>query len=76
MNKSRREALHSASSYIEKALDIVNDARYDEQDCIDNTPENLQSSERCEAMESAVDNLEEAADSLKEALHYIEKAVE
>ena len=76
MNKTRRKSLQTAVLYIDKAIDIINDAKYDEQGCIDNTPENLQNSERYEAMESAVDNLEEAADSLKEALHYIEKAVE
>ena len=76
MNKTRRKSLRTAVLYIDKAIDIINDAKYDEQDCIDNTPENLQNSERYEAMESAVDNLEEAADSLKESLHYIEKAIE
>jgi len=37
-------------------------------------PENLQTSERYEAMEDAVDNLEDALSSLREAKDYLDRA--
>lgn len=74
MNKNRRLKLTLARSYLEKAVSIVEAAKDEEQDCIDNLPENLQNSERCTIMEDAVDELEEAIDNIESAIENIDKA--
>ncbi len=74
MNKKRRENLQSAISLLNRASVIVNSALDREQDCLDNMPENLQMSERCEAMETAIANLEDAASYIDDAINRIEEA--
>lgn len=76
MNKARRKSLQTAVAYIDKAIDIVRDVKYEEQWSLDNIPENLQNSTKYEAMEDAIDNLEDVIDSLKEAYHSAEKAMD
>ncbi len=46
-----------------------------EQDCIDNTPENLQGTERFEEMEEAVDKLQDAISLIGEARDCILAAI-
>jgi len=75
MNKNRRKSLRRALSYLDSAICIIRDAKDEEQDCLDNLPENLQSSERYERMESAIDNLEDAIDKIDEAKDSINEAV-
>lgn len=74
MNKKRREQLQSAISLLGRASTIVNNALDQEQDCLDNMPENLQMSERCEAMENAIAHLEDAASYIEDAKSRIEEA--
>lgn len=62
MNKKQRERLLDA-------LDILTEIRNEEQDKYDNTPENLQYSERAE-------KFQEDADSLTEAIQLIEEVQE
>lgn len=76
MNKARRKSLQTAVAYIDKAIDIVRDVKYEEQWSLDNIPENLQNSTKYEAMENAIDNLEDVIDSLKEAYRSAEKAMD
>ncbi|MCI9516617.1 MAG: hypothetical protein HFI80_06195 [Lachnospiraceae bacterium] len=52
---------------LSKALD-------DEQDCLDNMPENLLYSEKCEKMEDAINKLEEAVEQVDFAKECIEAA--
>ena len=54
MNRHRRARLQEANSLLSKALEIVDDAREEEQENVDNCPENLQHSDRYYAMEDAV----------------------
>jgi len=75
MNKQRRSTIMRASAYLERALDLIRDAKDDEQYALSNMPENLQNSERCEAMERAVDNLEDALDSINEAKNSLNEAI-
>lgn len=75
MNRSRRKDILSASHHIERAIDIIRDAKYEEQYCLDNTPENLQNSDRYDAMENSVENLEDAISSLEEAQSCVNKAI-
>ena len=46
-----------------------------EQDAMDNCPENLQSTDRFEAMENAVENLNDAVEKLEDAKSNIEAAI-
>lgn len=71
MNKKRRKCIDSVILKINNLQDIIEelqqdieDIAADEQDYLDNIPENLQSSERYEAGEEAVENLEAAIDWL------------
>lgn len=75
MNKNRRTSLKQASSLLDRAIDIVRDAKDEEQYCLDNLPENLQNSERCENMENAIDSLEDAIDKIGEAKESISEAI-
>ena len=48
----------------------------DQEDCLSNSPENLEYSERYEKMEATVEKLESAVNSIGEARDFIESAVE
>ena len=76
MNENRRREISRAISHLEMAKNIVSDVLFEEQNALDNMPENLQSSSRYEAMESAVDALSDAESSIDEAVEYLEAAVE
>ena len=75
MNKQRRASISKALGYLDMALDMIRDAKYEEQDVLDNVPENLQSGDRYEEIENAVDSLEDAISSMEEAKRYIERAI-
>lgn len=75
MNKQRREDLRGVLSLLTNAIGIVQRVCDKEEDCIDSYPENLQSSERYEQMEDAVDNLNEALEKLGEAKENIQAAL-
>lgn len=74
MNNKRRDLLKNAIMYLDKASDMVTAASEQEQDCLDNMPENLQTSDRYERMESVVDCLEDATANIDEARSKIEEA--
>ena len=57
------------------AIDLIRDAKYEEQDALDNMPENLQNSEKYESMESVIDVLEDALSSIDDARDYIDRAI-
>lgn len=76
MNKNRRVKISEAVSILETALKIVETVRDDEQDCLNNMPENLESSYRYEKMENAVDRLDDAVSSIEEARDALEEAAE
>lgn len=76
MNNKKRESLKDAKMYLERASNIVSKVLDDEQDCLDNMPENLQSSERYERMEAAIDKLEEAIEQIDSAKENIDEASE
>lgn len=74
MNNSRRSRIDKSKSYLELALDMIRDILFEEQDSYNNLPENLQDSERGNAMEDCIQNLEDSIDSIEEALEYLEEA--
>lgn len=75
MNKVRRKELQELYDIISEAKDSL-EMLHDEEEYKDNMPENLQSSERYERAEAAVDALDSAVSSLEEVLDYIEEAQE
>lgn len=76
MNNVRRKKLKDAVVLLNRASEIVSNARSQEEDCLDNMPENLQMSDRCESMENAVDCLDDAETSIDDAISKIEEAME
>ncbi len=76
MNAARRAILKKAIASIEQAKEYVDQVYDDEYDALSNMPENLESSERYEKMENAVDILEEIQDDLDDVLEKIEEAMQ
>jgi methyl-accepting chemotaxis protein len=76
MNKKKRERLANAIDLLRRAEVIVSAVSDEESDDLDRMPENLQSSQRYEAMEDAVDNLNDAIDSLSAAAENITSAID
>ena len=66
MNAPRRKA-------IQEMIETIKD---EEQEAFDNLPENLQGSDRGEAMEAAADNLDSAFNGMDEVLDYLTYAIE
>lgn len=64
MNKKRRETIKNIVSSLEKTSDLIQSVLDEEQDCISNIPDNLQGSERVEAMEEIVSKLDEACNDI------------
>ena len=67
MNEKRRGQLRNALTMMTNAASIIDAVCDKEQDCLDNFPENLQSTERFERMEDAVDSLNDALEKIDEA---------
>ena len=61
---------------FDSAISIVQAACDKESDCVDNYPENLQSTGQFERMEDAADNLNEALEKLDEAKERLDEAKE
>nr|DAX24620.1 MAG TPA: hypothetical protein [Caudoviricetes sp.] len=75
VNETKRKSLRDALSLISRAIIITESVCDKEQDAMDNLPENLQCTERFEAMENAVDNLNDAVEKMEEAKSQIEAAM-
>lgn len=74
MNNKRRDLLRSAIKHLDKALNCVGQALDEEQDCFDNMPENLESSECYEKMDIAISNLYDAIENIDSAKENVEDA--
>ena len=75
MNKKRRELLKEAYRLMTVAEEFIQTAVDEEQDSLDNMPENLLDSEKCEKMEAAIEDLENALDDITEARELISDAM-
>ena len=75
MNKMRRDLLVAARPLLGRAASIIEQVAEQESDCMDNIPENLQSSERYEKMEKAVENLEAALEHIVNAQDCLDEAI-
>lgn len=74
MNNKRREKIREANGLLGRAKDIITDVKMDEQYALDNVPENLEWSERYQAMEDALDALGEAESLIEEAQSHLDEA--
>lgn len=75
VNDKRRSQLGLAIEHLNAASQIVSDISSEEEDCMDNMPENLQSSDRYSIMEDAVSNLEDAESDIDSAIEHITSAI-
>jgi len=75
VDDKRRGRLRDALKMLTNAAAIVETVCDKEQDCVDNYPENLQSTERFEHMEAAVDSLNDALEKIDDAKGHIESAI-
>ena len=75
MDTKRRNRIRDALKMLANVAAIVEAVCDKEEDCMDNYPENLQSTERFEHMEAAVDNLNDALEKLDDAKGNIEAAI-
>lgn len=75
MNNARREKLKKVLVMLSEASNIIDQIYDQEQECMDNFPENLQSTDRYDNIEYAVDCLTEAAEKIGEAEECIQAIV-
>ena len=75
MNKTRRQQLRKWLEDIENIKGELETICSDEQDYYDNIPENLQSSDRANDSEEAIEQMEEAVSSIEDAISVIEEIV-
>lgn len=68
MNDERRKLIAEAIDHVEQAKNLLDAAKEEEQECLDNLPEGIRYSERGETMEENVSTLESAVDALDEAV--------
>ncbi len=64
MNKVRRKELARVVDLLDRARDLLETIRDEEQEAFDNLPESIQCSERGEAMENCISTMEEMLDYL------------
>ena len=74
MNEKRRKKLKQAAEILKSVAEMISDVKYDEQDCMNNMPENLQDTERYAAMEDAVDAIDDADDFIRSAIESLNEA--
>jgi hypothetical protein len=72
----RRGQLRDALNMLSNAASVVEMVCDKEQDCVDNYPENLQSTERFEKMEDALDSLNDALEKIDDAKSHIQSAIQ
>lgn len=76
MNNTRRKAIQAIMNKLEEIMEEIECIKDEEQEAFDNLPESIQTSERGEAMESAVYNLDEAWENAQLVLDALESAKE
>lgn len=66
MNNIRRKSVKEALNLIEKAREILEEVKDEEQEAYDNLPESLQCGERGEQMQENIDNIEDYLSYMEE----------
>lgn len=67
MNKVRRKKLDEVRNLLHLAQGLLEDAKKEEQEALDNMPESLQGCARAEEMESYIELMDEASNYLARA---------
>jgi ABC-type transporter Mla subunit MlaD len=75
MNKKDRKELEKALSLLNQALHIVESARDNEEDKLENLTEGLQQSQMGEDIQSAIDNLELVVESISSATEELDLVI-
>lgn len=73
MDKSRKTRLSKCVHRLHEIAEEVDAVKAEEEDVRDNTPENLQGTERYEICEAACDAMEEAVDLLNDVIEKLEE---
>lgn len=76
MNKQRRKWINELIEKVSALQDEIDEVLQEEQECFDNMPESLQSSERGEIAEEAISNLEEALSCIDDCVSNLESAID
>lgn len=75
LNAKRRKKVSEACDHLNVAIEILEDVLADEQDCLDNTPENLQESQAYSDREDMIDSMQDAIDDVKSAVQTFENVI-
>lgn len=73
MNNARRKKIRTIAEQLGEIMTELEMLKDEEEEYLNNIPENLQSSERYELAENAIDNIDSACDNLDEAIISIEE---
>ena len=76
MNKNDRKQLQEAVELISKAMTIVEDVKYSEEEKYENLSEGLKCSERGETFTENVDELDSVLTSMEENVSIIENVID
>lgn len=76
MNKMNRKQLSDLISRIETIREELDEIKDGEEEKFDNMPENLQDSEKGEALSEIIDFLDSASESLNESVESIQSAID
>lgn len=76
MNEERRKSLMRALDLIEDARNIVDEIKGEEEEAFENLPESMQSGDKGEKAQAAIEALSEAYDALDNAIEHISTAKE
>jgi NifU-like protein involved in Fe-S cluster formation len=76
MNEERRKSLTRALDLIEDARNIVDEIKGEEEEAFENLPESMQSGDKGEKAQAAIEALSEAYDALDNAIEHISTAKE
>lgn len=75
MNCKRRNNLKKAIELLNKVTDVISFVCDEESDSLENTPENLLSSDRCQKMEDNIDELYDIESDIGAIIQRIESIV-
>ncbi len=75
MNQKRRAIIRKIIDALEQQKNDIEEMRDEESEARDNLPENLQGTEKYEAIELAVDQLSEAIDNLDDVINTLTEAL-
>ena len=75
MNKERRKSIERIVDKLNEIQADLTSIRGDEEEAYDNLPEGIQSSERGDSMQEAIDAMDDADGSLQEAIDYLTEII-